>query len=174
LRLHRRLPVDLWLVGVGSELPAVRAALTEGGAEEHVQYFGYQEDVSELLARADLLLMASRAESFCLAALEAMACGVPVLASAVGGLAELVEHGRHGLLYPLDDHDEAERLGVELLTDRERYAQTSRQAVCRARQFDREQVIGLYEDLYRELIARRIREESWGGSPSLVAGVSEA
>jgi N-acetyl-alpha-D-glucosaminyl L-malate synthase BshA len=173
LRLHRRLPVDLWLVGVGSELQAVRAVLNEGGAQEHVHYLGYREDVSELLAGADLLLMASRAESFCLAALEAMACGVPVLASAVGGLAELVEHGRHGFLYPLDDLDEAERLGVELLTDRERYAQTSRQAVCRARQFDRERVMGRYEDLYRDVIARRIPAEWWVGDPSLVTGVSE-
>src|SRR5262249_25306537 len=113
LRLHRRLPVDLWLVGVGSELPATRAVLNDGGAAEHVHFLGYQRAVWELLARADLLLMASRAESFCLAALEAMACGVPVLASAVGGLTELVEHGRHGYLYPLDDHDQAERLGVE-------------------------------------------------------------
>jgi len=174
LRLHRRLPVNLWLIGVGSELPAMRAVLNDGGAEDHVQYLGYQEDVSELLARADLLLMASRAESFCLAALEAMACGVPVLASAVGGLTELVEHGRHGFLYPLDDHDEAERLGVELLSDRDGYAQMCRQAVCRARQFDREQVIGLYEDLYRDLMARRIPVESWVGNPSLVAGASEA
>jgi hypothetical protein len=133
----------------------MRAALNEGGAEEHVRYLGYQEDMSGLLARADLLLMASRAESFCLAALEAMACGVPVLASAVGGLTELVEHGRHGFLYPLDDHEQAERLGVELLSDRDRYARMCRQAVRRARQFDREQVIGLYEDLYRDLIARR-------------------
>jgi L-malate glycosyltransferase len=174
LRLHRRLPVDLWLVGVGSELPAMRAVLNDGGAEEHVQYLGYQEDVSELLARADLLLMASRAESFCLAALEAMACGVPVLASAVGGLTELVEHGRHGFLYPLDDHEQAEQLGVELLSDRDRYAQMCRQAVCRARQFDREQVIGLYEDLYRDLVARRSAVESWVGNPSPVDGVSEA
>jgi N-acetyl-alpha-D-glucosaminyl L-malate synthase BshA len=165
LRLHRRLPVNLWLIGVGSELPAMRAVLDEGGATEHVHYFGYQEDVSGLLARADLLLMASRAESFCLAALEAMACGVPVLASAVGGLTELVEHGRHGFLYPLDDHEQAERLGVELLSDRERYAETCRQAVCRAGQFDREHVLGTYEDLYRDLIARRSAAGSWVGEP---------
>jgi glycosyltransferase involved in cell wall biosynthesis len=130
--------------------------------------------VSELLARADLLLMASRAESFCLAALEAMACGVPVLASAVGGLTELVEHGRHGLLYPLDDHEQAEQLGVELLSDRDRYAEMCRQAVCRAGQFDRERVIGLYEDLYRDLIARRSAVESSVGNLSLVDEVSEA
>src|SRR5205085_7417571 len=109
------------------------------GAADDVQSLGYQEDVSGLLAHADLLLMASRAESFCLAALEAMACGVPVLASAVGGLAELVEHGVHGFLYPLDDHDQAEELGVELLSDRERYAEMCRRAVCRAEQFGREQ-----------------------------------
>jgi N-acetyl-alpha-D-glucosaminyl L-malate synthase BshA len=170
LRLHRRLPADLWLIGVGSELPAVQAVLNEGGAEEYVRYLGYQEDVSGLLARADLLLMASRAESFCLAALEAMACGVPVLASAVGGLTELVEHGRHGFLFPLDDHEQAEQLGVELLSDRDGYAQMCRQAVCRAAQFDREQVIGLYEDLYRDLLARRVSEESWVGDPLLVGG----
>jgi L-malate glycosyltransferase len=174
LRLHRRLPVDLWLIGVGSELPAMRAILDDGGATEHVRYFGYQEDVSEPLARADLLLMASRAESFCLAALEAMACGVPVLASAVGGLAELVEHGRHGFLYPPGDHERAEQLGVELLSDRDRYAEMCRQAVCRAGQFDREQVIGLYEDLYRDLTARRSAAEPSVGDPSLVDAVSEA
>jgi L-malate glycosyltransferase len=168
LRLHSRLPVELWLIGVGSGLPAMRAILNDGGAEEHVQYLGYREDVSEVLARADLLLMASRAESFCLAALEAMACGVPVLASAVGGLTELVEHGRHGLLYPLDDHEQAEQLGAQLLSDRHRYARMSRQAVCRARQFDREQIIGLYEDLYRDLIARRSAVEARVGDPSLV------
>jgi N-acetyl-alpha-D-glucosaminyl L-malate synthase BshA len=174
LRLHRRLPVSLWLIGIGSELPAARAVLSAGGAEGHVQYLGYQEDVSALLARADLLLMASRAESFCLAALEAMACGVPVLASAVGGLAELVEHGRHGLLYPLDDHEQAEHLGVELLSDRERYAEMCRQTVCRAGQFDREQVIGRYEDLYRGLIGRRSAVELRVGDLALADGLSES
>jgi N-acetyl-alpha-D-glucosaminyl L-malate synthase BshA len=174
LGLHRRLPVDLWLIGVGSELPAVRAVLYDAGVTEHVRYFGYQQDVSGLLARANLLLMASRAESFCLAALEAMACGVPVLASAVGGLTELVEHGRHGFLYPAGDYERAEQLGVELLSDQDRYAETCRQAVCRAGQFDREQVIGTYEDLYRELIAQRSEAESWIANLSLVAGVSEA
>jgi glycosyltransferase involved in cell wall biosynthesis len=173
LRLHRRLPVGLWLIGVGSELPAARAVLSEGGAEGHVQYLGYQEDVSGLLASADLLLMASRAESFCLAALEAMACGVPVLASAVGGLTELVEHGRHGFLYPLDDHEQAEQLGVELLSDRDRYAEMCRQAVCRAGQFDRERVLGLYEDLYRGLIGGRSAVEHRGGNLALVDGLSE-
>ena len=173
LRLHRRLPVGLWLIGVGSELPAARAVLSEGGAEGDVQCLGYQEDVSGLLAGADLLLMASRAESFCLAALEAMACGVPVLASAVGGLTELVEHGRHGFLYPLDDHEQAEQLGVELLSDRDRYAEVCRQAVCRAGQFDRERVIGLYEDLYRGLIGRGSAVGLGGGNLSLVDGLSE-
>src|SRR5262245_26758466 len=148
----------------------MRATLNGGGAGDHVRYLGYRADVSEVLPRADLLLMASRAESFCLAALEAMACGVPVLASAVGGLTELVEHGRHGYLYPLDDHEQAERLGVELLSDRDRHAQMCRQAVCRARQFDREQVMGLYEDLYGELIARRGAAESRVCDLSLVDG----
>jgi glycosyltransferase involved in cell wall biosynthesis len=103
-----------------------------------------------------------------------MACGVPVLASAVGGLTELVEHGRHGLLYPLDDHEQAEQLGVELLSDRDRHAEMSRQAVCRAGQFDREQVIGLYEDLYRALIGRRSALELGVGNLSLVDGLSES
>jgi N-acetyl-alpha-D-glucosaminyl L-malate synthase BshA len=174
LRLHRRLPVGLCLVGVGSELPAARAALSEGGAGGHVDYLGYREDVSGPLAGADLLLMASRAESFCLAALEAMACGVPVLASAVGGLTELVEHGRHGFLYPLDDHERAEQLGVELLSDRERYAEMCRQAVCRAGQFGRERVVGLYEELYRGLIGRRGAAESRVGDLPAVDGVGES
>jgi hypothetical protein len=85
-----------------------------------------------------------------------------------------VEHGRHGFLYPLDDHEQAEQLGVELLSDRDRYAEMCRQAVCGAGQFDREQVIGLYEDLYRGLIGRGSAVEFGGGNLSLVDGLSES
>jgi hypothetical protein len=64
------------------------------------------------------------------------------------------------LLYPLDDHERAEQLGVELLSDRDRYAAMCRQAVCRAGQFDRGQVLGVYEDLYRGLIERLEQQRS--------------
>jgi glycosyltransferase involved in cell wall biosynthesis len=89
-------------------------------------------------------------------------------------LTELVEHGRHGFLYPLDDHEQAEQLGVELLSDQDRYAGMCRQAVSRAGQFDREQVIGLYEDLYRGLIGRRSAVDLRVGNLSLVDGSSES
>jgi N-acetyl-alpha-D-glucosaminyl L-malate synthase BshA len=161
LRLRRRCPAELWLVGTGSELPATQAALRAGGAgEESVRCWGCLEDVSGVLSQTDLLLMASKGESFCLAALEAMACGVPVVATDVGGLPETVEHGRSGLLYRPRDYDQAERLAVDLLSDRRRYVEMRHEAAARARLFDRDRVVAMYEHLYHRALCLQRRPVS--------------
>jgi glycosyltransferase involved in cell wall biosynthesis len=101
--------------------------------------------------------MTSLSESFCLAALEAMACGVPVLATNVGGLPEVVIHGETGFLFPVGEHDLAARLALNLLSDQGRHQTMSQAAARRAARFGYEQIVPAYEDLYRRLLAHDSR-----------------
>jgi len=107
------------------------------------------------MARSDLLLMASLAESFCLTALEAMACGVPVLATRVGGVPEVVLDGKTGILFESGDHDVAVREAVSLLSDPIRQETMRAAAIRRASSFGRHKIASKYEALYRELLNTR-------------------
>ena len=107
------------------------------------------------MSLADLLLVTSRSESFCLAALEAMACGVPVLARRVGGLPEVVEDGATGLLF--DDKASAVDHALALLGDAPRRARMGRAGMQRAAHFDGAGIVGLYEAYYRQGLARKER-----------------
>jgi L-malate glycosyltransferase len=152
--IRRRMDAELWLIGEGPEMDQVKAILRQGGVERDVRYWGLQHEVGPILAQADLLLMTSRAESFCLAALEAMACGVPVLASNVGGLPEVVRDGETGYLFPLDEPDLAVRLAVELLSNPAQHRRMRRAAVRRAAEFGAQQIVPRYEALYQSLLQR--------------------
>ena len=108
--------------------------------------------------------MTSLSESFCLAALEAMACGVPVLATDVGGLSEVVVQGETGFLFPVGDHTLAVRLAVNLLSDRAQHRAMSAAAVRRAAHFGDERIVSAYEGLYQNLLVRR--SESFHSLPA--------
>jgi N-acetyl-alpha-D-glucosaminyl L-malate synthase BshA len=155
LEIRKEMDAELWLIGEGPEMPAVRSILQQAGAEKDVRYWGLHGDVAHTLAQTHLLLMTSLSESFCLAALEAMACGVPVLAPRVGGLPEVVLPGVTGWLYPPGDRAAAVRLAVNLLSDQAQHDAMSAAAVRHAVRFGYEQVVPLYEDLYARLLARR-------------------
>jgi glycosyltransferase involved in cell wall biosynthesis len=102
---------------------------------------------------SDLFLLPSSQESFGLAALEAMACEVPVVASRVGGLPEVIEHGVSGFLHPLDALDEMAQSGIDLLTDAVRHKEVAKAACQRVReQFCAERVVPMYEACYREMV----------------------
>jgi L-malate glycosyltransferase len=167
LAVRDRIDAELWLVGDGPALPTLRTMLSEAGAADAVRFFGATTDVAAILRRADLLLMTSVVESFCLAAAEAMACGLPVVATRVGGLAEVVRDGTTGHLLPVGAHDAAADAVAELLARpslRRRIGSAARQ---QAALFAAERIVPLYEALYRDLVDRRDESEA---SPARAAG----
>jgi N-acetyl-alpha-D-glucosaminyl L-malate synthase BshA len=149
---------ELWLIGDGPELPRVMSVVRCAGLERDVRVFGYRADVARLLAQCDVLVMSSLEESFCLAALEAMAGGLAVVGSAVGGFAELAEHERSAMLYRQGDYATAARLVSRLLTDHPLRLGVRRAAAERARTFSVAAAVERYEAIYGPALAStRIR-----------------
>jgi N-acetyl-alpha-D-glucosaminyl L-malate synthase BshA len=152
--VHRRLPSRLLMIGDGPERSPAERRLRELGLEERVAFLGKQEDFVELLAAADVFLLPSEQESFGLAALEALSCGVPVVASDIGGIPELVEHGETGYLAPVGSVGAMAEHVLTLVSDKARWSAFSRRA--RERVLERFQLapaIDRYEALYRRLVA---------------------
>jgi N-acetyl-alpha-D-glucosaminyl L-malate synthase BshA len=149
LDIRSRMEAELWLIGDGDELSAVRTIFEESAFADDVCYLGLQRDVAAYLRHTDLLLMTSLYESFCLVALEAMACGVPVLSTEVGGLPEVVAHGQTGMLFPLGDHALAADMAVRLLSNPLRYRAMRQAAIRQARQFDVDDIVLAYEECYQ-------------------------
>jgi N-acetyl-alpha-D-glucosaminyl L-malate synthase BshA len=119
-QVARQLPAQLALIGDGPDRSAAEWLAHDLGIHSRVHFLGKQERVNELLPLADLMLMPSEQESFGLAALEAMACKVPSIATRVGGVPELIDDGQTGLLYPVGDVDAMAAGAVSLLQDRDR------------------------------------------------------
>ncbi|MDT8368448.1 MAG: N-acetyl-alpha-D-glucosaminyl L-malate synthase BshA [Longimicrobiales bacterium] len=124
-RVRARMPARLVMVGDGPERPRAREQVEALGLQDDVVFLGKHAAVEELLSCADLFLLPSESESFGLAALEAMACGTPVIASDAGGLPEVVEDGEVGYLCPVGDTDAMGEAAADLLADAERYARFS-------------------------------------------------
>ncbi len=160
LAVRERIDAELWLVGDGPALPALRTMLSEGDTADGVRFFGATTDVAAILRQADLLLMTSVVESFCLVAAEAMASGLPVVATRVGGLAEVVDDGATGHLFPVGAHDATADAVAELLARpslRRRIGSAARRQAAR---FACERIVPLYETLYRDLIDHRGEREA--------------
>lgn len=152
--VHRQLPSRLLMIGDGPERSPAERKLRELGLEGRVAFLGKQEHFVELLAAADVFLLPSEQESFGLAALEALSCGVPVVATTIGGIPELVDAGETGLLSPLGDVEGMARHVLWLVSDRERWAAFSRRARERVlERFKLGPAIDRYEALYRRLVA---------------------
>lgn len=143
------LPAKLILVGDGPSMPAVQKLVYRKKISDHVYFLGKQDQVVPLLSIADLFLMPSEKESFGLAALEALACEVPVVASAVGGLPEVVAHGKVGFTAPPGAVEEMARWSIEILSRPEYGKLLSLQARQHVlKNFTCTQKVQQYEDIY--------------------------
>jgi N-acetyl-alpha-D-glucosaminyl L-malate synthase BshA len=152
--IRRRLRARLILIGDGPDRPAVEERVRQYGLEEHVIFAGEQQELVPWLSVADVFLLPSAQESFGLAALEAMACEVPVVASRVGGLPEVIEDGVSGFVCPLEALDEMAERAVLLLTDRDLHVRIARTAVETARtRYCSEAIVPLYEARYEQVLS---------------------
>ncbi len=152
-RIQRRTPARLLLVGDGPDRSLAERLARQGGFEDRTIFLGSVAAIETILPAARLLLLPSDAESFGLAALEAMACGVPVIGTAKGGLPEVVEDGRHGYLRPVGDVDGMAAAALRLLEDRALWTRFS--ASCReraVREFPTAALVARYRALYEKTL----------------------
>jgi len=153
-RIAPIVPSRLLLIGDGPERSAAEFLALKHGIADRVDFLGKQDNVNELLALADLMIMPSEMESFGLAALEAMACCVPAIATRVGGVPELIEHQVNGLLYEVGDIDGMAAGALSLLTDPDHLETMSKAARKTAQdKFCASRIIPMYEAYYEQVIA---------------------
>lgn len=152
-RVRQELPATLVMVGDGPDRVLAEEEVRASGVEADVHFFGRIETVAPLLANADLFLLPSESESFGLSALEALASGVPVIASDVGGLPEVVKHGETGALLPVGDTEAMAAGALEYLRDRARWEAASHAAASDARaRFSLNEIVTRYEELYSSAV----------------------
>jgi L-malate glycosyltransferase len=152
--VQKTTPAHLYMVGDGPDRPEAHRLARELGVERQVTFLGKQDHVERLFPRMHVLLMPSEMESFGLGALEGMACGVPPVATRVGGLPELVTEGVDGFLEPVGDIAAQSRRVVELLTDEGRHRSMAEAARRTAvERFASATIIPQYEKYYEEVIA---------------------
>jgi glycosyltransferase involved in cell wall biosynthesis len=140
------------MAGDGPERGPAERLARELGVERYVEFLGKQDHVERLIPKAHVLLLPSEMEAFGLAALEAMACGVPPIATRVGGVSELVTHGVDGFLEPVGDIGAQASRAMELLSDGVLYTRVA--AAARKTALDRfcaSLIIPTYEDYYRRV-----------------------
>jgi N-acetyl-alpha-D-glucosaminyl L-malate synthase BshA len=145
----------LVLIGDGPDRYECERLARELGLQKDVIFLGKQDCLTELLSAADIFLMPSQSESFGLAALEAMACGIPIVSSSAGGLPELNIHNQTGFIAELGDTEKIAKYTAELLTNEKKYAVFS--GNCRRRaleQFDTQLVIPKYLAYYERILAK--------------------
>jgi len=147
--------IKLLMIGDGPDRGPAEYLARDLGLENDVLFLGKQSRIPELLAVSDVLLLPSEMEAFGLAALEAMACGVPPVATRTGGVPELITDGVDGYLAPVGDTDAMAAYVVSLLTDRDRYARFSQAARRTAEtRFSTSLIIPKYEEYYRQVLDR--------------------
>jgi L-malate glycosyltransferase len=153
-RVAGRMPARLLLIGDGPDRMRVQELAEEKGVADRVLFLGKQNSVAELLSCSDLFLLPSESEAFGLVALEAMACGVPVVATRTGGIPEVVEDGVTGYLAAVGDVESMADASIALLSDKQAWRQFSAAARAGAERFSAVQVVAQYESYYSEVLCR--------------------
>ena len=152
-KVQERMPAKLILIGDGPERIFIQQLVKELKLGDHVYFLGEQDHLEPLFFCADLFLLPSEQESFGLTALEAMACGVPVICAETGGLPEVISHGETGFLFPIGEIRKMAENAVNLLRDPERHELFRNKARSRASQyFNADRIIPQYEAYYEEIL----------------------
>jgi len=151
--IHKEIPSKLLMIGDGPERAKAEAQAKDLGIEADVRFLGKLEAIEEVLSVADLFLMPSEKESFGLAALEAMACEVPLISSNAGGLPELNVQGVTGFMSDVGNVEEMSRNAL-LILDKRNLPTFKANALKRAREFDIANILPLYERVYERVIEK--------------------
>jgi N-acetyl-alpha-D-glucosaminyl L-malate synthase BshA len=152
--VRKEVPSKLLMIGDGPERQHAEELARTLGAHGDVRFLGKQEQMDEILSIADLFLLPSAYESFGLAALEAMACGVPVISTNAGGLSEINVDGRTGFLSEVGDVEGMTQHALYLLRSDERLQAFKDAAQEHAREFSRDKIIPIYEALYEGVLSQ--------------------
>jgi N-acetyl-alpha-D-glucosaminyl L-malate synthase BshA len=154
-RVQKKVPSRLLLMGDGPDRSRAEWLVNQKGLRKKVEFMGKVDRVYEKLSVADLMLVPSEMESFGLAALEAMACEVPAVATAVGGVPEVIEHGRSGFLAEVGDVETMARCAIDILSDEHRLREMGKVARWEAQtRFCSSRIIPEYERFYERVLER--------------------
>jgi N-acetyl-alpha-D-glucosaminyl L-malate synthase BshA len=154
-RVQKEVPARLLLMGDGPERSRAEWLVSQKGLRKKVEFLGKVDRVNEKLSVADLMLVPSEMESFGLAALEGMACEVPAVATGVGGVPEVIEHGRTGFLAPVGDVETMARCAIDILSDEKRLREMGMLARWEAQaRFCSTRIIPEYEAFYKRVLER--------------------
>lgn len=151
-KVHEKLPSKLLLIGDGPERHNMEELCRKLGLCSEIRFLGKQDAIEELLAISDLFVMPSESESFGLAALEAMACEVPVVSSNAGGLPEVNIHGQTGLLSDVGDVVQMAKNALTILSNEETLQKFRANALEQAKRFDIKNILPQYEAYYEEVL----------------------
>jgi N-acetyl-alpha-D-glucosaminyl L-malate synthase BshA len=152
-KVKKEIPAKLLLVGDGPDRSECERLTRELNLQKDVIFLGKQDGLTEILNAADLFLMPSQSESFGLSALEAMACGIPVVSSSVGGLPELNIHNETGYIAEIGDTERMAKYAIELFTNEKRYNSFSKNARDRAvKNFDKNLIVPKYVEYYEKVL----------------------
>jgi N-acetyl-alpha-D-glucosaminyl L-malate synthase BshA len=152
-KIAEMIPAKLLLVGDGPEMAKISQMVDERHLTKQVLFLGKQENLEELYAISDLLLLLSEKESFGLVALEAMACGVPCVGTNTGGIPEVIENGRTGYICEVGDIEMISSMSLKILQNDELHGQFSKAGIKRVRtRFSSGKILNQYEDIYYQLM----------------------
>ena len=155
--IRKQMPSKLLLIGDGPERIQIEKLCRELELGESVTFLGKQNQVEEILSVCDLFLMPSETESFGLAALEAMACELPVISSNAGGIPELNVEGVTGFLCNVGDVTSMAEKALYILSDNNRLETFKHAALARAKEFDINQIVPIYENFYRAILSKQAK-----------------
>ena len=148
--INENISSKLILVGDGPERSKMERLARKLDISENVNFLGNLKSTKEVLNISDLFILPSSSESFGLAALEALACGVPVIATNNGGIPELVENGESGFLSDVGNVEEMSKNASHILSDKSTHQKFISNAVKRAKKFDIKEILPMYENIYRK------------------------